>query len=125
MKTSPVDPLSQHGCVSVETLAKVGLTQQVDHGVVDGGRFGKHSRNGERIRRNLCGVSESSPHGHDSVWSPGTQEADTHSYRQLQRRNIPTWTHSTKTGQAEDLVSVITYESNKLLTSDENKPEYN
>lgn len=77
-------------CVSVETLTKV--TQQVDYKVVDSERLGKCSGQGEYSRRNLCGISERSSHGHSSIWGTGTQEAYTYCHRELWREKP--FTHS-------------------------------
>lgn len=80
LRTPSIDPLAKRGRVFVETFAKVGLTQQVDDGVVDGGGLGEDSGDGERIRRNPCGISKSSPHRHHCIWAPGTEEPDTNGY---------------------------------------------
>lgn len=79
-RTPSVDPLAKRGRVLVETFAEVGLTQQVDEGVVDGGGLGEDGGDGERIRRNPCGISKRSPHRHHGIRAPGPEEPDTNGY---------------------------------------------
>lgn len=88
MWASTIEPLPQHGRVSVEALAEVGLAQQVDQRVVDGGGLGEDGGQGECIGRDLRCVSEGGPHGHGSVGTPSSEEADTHCHRQLWRRSV-------------------------------------
>lgn len=87
LRTPSVDPLAERGRVFVETFAEVGLAQQVDDGVVDGGGLGEDGGDSERIGRNPRGVPKRSPHRHHCVRAPGTEEADAHGYGQLGTTN--------------------------------------
>lgn len=68
--------MTQRTQVSVHHPADVWPQRQVDDGVVDSGGLGKHGRHGKCKRRNVINGSESSPHGHHSIRTPGSEEAD-------------------------------------------------
>lgn len=80
--------LAQRTQVPAHHPADVGPQRQVDDGVVDGGRLGKHGRHGECKRWDVIDRSESGPHGHHGVRAPGREEADADGNAQLPAANM-------------------------------------